>query len=693
MSTRSRVRLFILRVLVVSLFLTLFGRLSYLSLAPGEAARRQPDTRVREVVLPAVRGAIVDVAGRPLARNRTAVAITVDRSALRRQDDRGMTVLTRLARVLGVPVQQLSDSVRLCTRTVRPPCWNGSPYTPVTVSTDASPAVALAVEEHREDFPAVAVVTTALRDYPGRVLAAHALGYLSPVTAEDLASVGPAGGDLVGRAGLESTYDEALRGSPGVRRVTVDAADEVTAVESETPSVAGATLVLNLDATVQALTESALRRAVQRARARRDDAGVPYRAPTAAAVVLEARTGRVVAMASVPSYDPTAFVGGISTEDYRRLNDTSAGLALLSRATSEVSAPASTFKVVAAAAAVSAGSPLDGSYACPASYPVGNRSFLNFDSVALGSISLRTALVQSCDTVFYGLGHEQWLADERRIAAGDRPAEAVVRMAEAFGFGRRTGVDLPGEATGTVPDREQKRAAWAGTRTAVCQRARGGYPEVPDRARAALLTALARETCADGGTYRGGDAVNVAIGQGDLAVTPLQLAVAYAAVANGGTLYEPRLAKALVGADGRVLRTMSPVVRGRLPVRPEVLGYLRDALSRVPVEGTAACAFGSVAGCGPAFPLDLLPVAGKTGTGQVTGRQDTSWFASWAPANDPRYVVVATLAEAGPGGTAAAPAVREIYEGIYGLAGRPAALPGGRLPSTLPLLTRQGAAP
>ncbi|HWG94676.1 MAG TPA: penicillin-binding transpeptidase domain-containing protein, partial [Mycobacteriales bacterium] len=385
--------------------------------------------------------------------------------------------------------------------------------------------------------------------------------------------------------------------------------------------------------------------------------------------VLDARTGRVVALASAPSYDPSVFVGGLSTEQYAELVDEARGAPLLSRTVQGAYAPASTFKVVSTAAAVESGDyPLLGRYPCPGEYaPLGGKR--NFEGRGLGDIDLREALVQSCDTVYYAFAYEQWLRDGGNSPVAS-PRDPVLAMARGFGFGERTGVDLPGERRGTVPDRAFLRARWEEQRGTRCARA-------DDPARSEAQRRADREFCDDGGRLRAGDVANVAVGQGDLLVTPLQLATAYAAVANGGTLWSPRVGRALVAPGGAVTE-IAPEVRGTLPVSPEVLGYVRDALAAVTTEGTAAGAFAGLP----------LPVAGKTGTGEVAGKQDTSWFASYAPADDPRLVVVGVVSQGGTGGSVAAPMVRRVYEGVWGLGGQPAALPDGRLPEGLPQVRR-----
>ncbi|WP_242454256.1 penicillin-binding protein 2 [Bailinhaonella thermotolerans] len=647
----------------------MFGRLWQVQvLDGGRYARAAVEDHVRQITVPAVRGRIVDDRGRPLVRNRTAMVVSVDLIQLGRLPGRGRDVLRRLASALGRPYGEIAGRARLCSPTVGRPCWPGSPYQPVPVADGVEERVALQIVERPEVFPGVTAEARPVREYPGGPLAAHVLGYLAP---DDVSGGGdPSGTRLVGRDGLEATYDADLRGTPGRREVVVDSAGQVLRVAREQPPRAGATLVTSIDAKVQEVVEKALAKAVRRAPG----------ASTGAAVVLDARTGRVVAMAGYPSYDPRVWTGGISPADYRRL--TSGDRPLVPRAIQGQWPPASTWKITSTVAAVKAGKDPRGGYDCSGSYRVGDRSFRNFGGIGHGTMDLRRALVVSCDTIYYRFAHEMWRKDQK----AKNPADPMQKTARAFGFGRRTGVDLPGEAAGRVPDRAWKRAYWESTREAACAEARRGHPELArrDPARARYLTAVAAESCTHGYLWTAGDAANFSIGQGDVLVTPLQLARAYAALANGGTLFGPRVARAVVAADGRVLREITPPAEGRLPVGKKTLKYIRDALAEVPRSGTAAAAFAG-------FPWERVAVAGKTGTAESFGARDTSWFASYAPAGRPRLVTVVVIGNGGTGADAAAPAVREIWEGIYGLGGREAALPGGVPADDLPRLDAAGA--
>lgn len=649
-------------LLLVTSFGLLLGRLGQLQLVQGpELVRAASAANTRTVTDHAVRGRILDRSGAPFVTNTFETVVTVERSALVEADDGGRALVTRVAAVLGLPFERLWGKTMLCGTAgapAVPACFNGSPYVPIPVASGVDARRALTLMEQPEKFPGIAVRTEPTRGYPrpGGALASHLLGW---VARADATEVGGArhldAEDLVGRSGLEEHYDTVLRGTNGSRVVAIDPRGIVTGTVSTTPPVTGSDVVTHLDARLQARTEAALAGAIASARAQRQ------RADTGAAVVLDVTNGAVVAAASHPTYDPAAFAGGISRAELERLTDPRTATPLRSRLTAETFPPASTFKVVSVPAAVNAGARLDGTYDCSPDVSIGGRRFNNFESRGYGLIDLHRALVVSCDTVFYRLAYAAWL-EQGGLGAPVSAPDPFVSMAKAFGLGRRTGIDVPGEATGRVPDRAWKEQYWLATKDETCRRARTGYPEVArtDRVRAAYLLRLARENCTSGYQYRAGDAVNLSIGQGDTAVTILQMAGVYAAIANGGTLWRPQVAAAYRTPDGATT-PIAPERAGTVPLRRDVLAYVRDALGDVTRPGgSAGTAFAG-------FPQDRYPVAGKTGTGEVFGRQATAWFAGYGPTTKPRYAVVVVVGQGGSGSKVAAPAVRQIFDAILAL--------------------------
>ena len=643
-------------LVALSLVGALLGRLGQVQIGEhAEYERAAATLNTRTVTEPAVRGRILDRTGRPLADNSTQTVVSVERGVLADADDAGRALVQRLASALGVPFDELWGRTQLCGAPGAPPqpvCWAGSPYVPVPLLSGADPTRALGLLEHPDTYPGVTVTAQPVRDYAqSDVNAAHVLGYLGRASEQDVTgSKGRLSGlDLVGRAGLEQQYDAQLRGVPGVDVVSLDPRGVVNGEVSSTAPVPGRDLVTNLDARVQAAAESALQSAATSARSR------GYAADSGAAVVLDVTNGAVVAAASYPTYDPAVWTGGISSKDLASLTSAAAGTPLVSRVTAGAYPPASTFKVVSLPAAVEAGNDLRGTYECGSSYTIGNRKFANYESRAYGPIDLRYAMVVSCDTIFYDFAYRSWLAQGGLEAKTDA-ADPFVAMSKEFGLGAATGIDLPGEQPGRIPDRATKRATWEATRADTCARARTGYPEVAatDPSRAAYLKSLAVENCRTGFQFRAGDAANFAIGQGDTSVTPLQMARVYAAIANGGTLWTPQVAKGF-RAPGGTLQPIAPKVAGRVTFPAGTLPFLQDSLVGVVDQGTAVAAFRG-------FPRDQWPVAGKTGTGEVFGKQDTAWFVSYAPADKPKYAVAVVVSQGGTGGSTAAPAGRRIHD-------------------------------
>jgi penicillin-binding protein 2 len=371
-------------------------------------------------------------------------------------------------------------------------------------------------------------------------------------------------------------------------------------------------------------------------------------------------------MASYPTYDPSVWTGGITRQEFTALFGARDSEPILNRVTQGQYAPGSTWKVTSTAAAVAAGYSLNGLYGCPSALTIGGTVFNN-DFASSGAMSFRQALVVSCDTVFYQLAYDIWQHDNRQantVTSVRAPVQKMQKMELGWGFGKQTGVDLPAESSGSIPTRawlyrfyEQYKHYW-------CSHGKPG---------GTYIQQINYDDCTTGNIWTPGQAVNASIGQGYVTVTPLQLARAYVALANGGTLYEPRIGEALVSPSGEVVRRITPPVAGHLPVAKSTLAYIRSALGDVPTAGTAAPAFGG-------FPFGKLKVAGKTGTAQVQGKLATSVFASFAPLKHPKYVIVMMIPNSGYGADVSAPAVRQIWDGIYGLEGHKAAVPHGKLP-------------
>ena len=652
---RVQIRLVVIQILVLSLLGTLGGRLWFLQIRNGdEYAKEASGNHVQQVVSPAVRGSILDARGVPIADNETRLVVSASRTDLLKMKDDGKAVLTKLAAVLGMNAQDVMEKVRLCDAETPQPCWNGSPYQPIPITDEATARQALQIRERSEDFPGISAEPEAVRRYaaPGGANTAQVLGYLSPVTDDEITKAEDTDSpylrsDQVGRSGLEREYDKELRGKAGVTRYEVDNLGRVIGQAESDPAQPGSNVVTSIDARVQSVAEYELNQAMEVARTQFDkNTGENYKADSGAVVVMEAKTGRVVAMASNPTYDPNAWVGGISGKDYAQLTGKDSNYPLLNRAIQGQSAPGSIFKVVSTSAAVNAGYSFDGPYECSSSYSVGGQTFKNYESKGYGPISLGRALEVSCDTVFYRLAHEEWKKDGG-IDPKKNPDDWFYKTAHQFGLGAETGIDLPNEVTGRIPDRQWKESYWEANKDAWCKYGKKGgtYAEQ-----------IAYENCLEGNKMRAGDSVNYSIGQGDTLVTPIQMAAIYGAISNGGTLYEPTVGKAIVSADGKNVQEIEPKSNGKLPMTSKTRDEIDQALAGVATTGTAAWRFGG-------WPQDEIPMHAKTGTAEVYGKQTTSWFATYTK----DYTVVMTISQGGTGSGASGPAVRNIYNALYGV--------------------------
>ncbi len=658
---RLQVRMLASMAVLTLLAGVLLGRLGQLQLTDHAAGEGGVGPGTSAVALPALRGRILDREGRPLVDNGVRTDVTIDRAVLADAEDGGRAMVRRLSRVLDLPFAGMWGRTTLCGApgAADPPlCWTGSPLVPVPVAEDVDPAAAATITERPERFPGVDVVSQPVRAYPrakGGGGAPQTTGYLARPDAETVdASDGTVPDDsLVGASGLEQEYDELLRGTPGRREVRVDGRGVAVEEISRTEPEPGRDLVTTLDLRVQQATERAL---VDGVREARSDG---HRADTAAAVVLDLRDGGVVASASRPTYDPSVWSRGLGQKEYERLTG-SAGSPLIDRVTAVAQPPASTFKAVSLPGAVRAGTDLSTPVDCTASHRIGNRTFNNFESRSFGRISWRRAITVSCDTVFYQVAEQVWRS-QGGLTAGDDAGDPLIETATDLGLGSATGIDLPGEASGRIPDREWKREWWAETKDESCAEARRGPRWTKDRAKARYLAALAKENCESGYLFNPGDEVNLSIGQGDVTATVLQMAQVFGTIARDGRQVTPRVGQASLSADGaREDLDVTPPSRVDLPGESGRLlrKALRDVVEKP--DGTASSAFSD-------FPTDEWPVAGKTGTAEVYGKQDTGWFVSYAPANRPRYAVAVVISQGGTGGSSAAPVARDIHEELAGL--------------------------
>jgi penicillin-binding protein 2 len=677
----------VVQILIVSLMAALFGRLFYLQVAAGPKYKEAAlSIQSRDVVAPANRGLIVDGYGVPLAMNKAGLAITIDRIAIDKLEDKGVDVMQRLAKLLNLQYKDIYQNTRLCGELPtgqKAGCWQGSRYQPIPITKSADPDTALQIVERADDFPGVDAQPVAIRNYPSYldVNAAHVLGYVGPLAESDLLAGNGKQyfrSESIGKSGLEIQYDSFLRGEPGIRTVIVDRKESITRESQNTAPVAGNHLVTSLDVRLQAATENALKDAVLRGRAN------GYTSDSGAAVVMDVKTGRVLALASYPTYDPNSWEKGLTVQQAEDLFSEKKSVPALNRALQGLFAPASTFKVVSLLAAANAGYDIKASYKCPSEVQVGTRTFRNFDSKNQGTMNMFKAMAVSCDTIWYQIAFDEWLRDGG-LRPKSNPNDYFFEAAKAFNITQRVGIDLPSESTSRLADRDYKKSWYEQNKDFYCN-----YKERSTKAQQTpFLLQLAAENCVDGDKVRAGDAVNFSIGQGDTVLTPLKLTQMYAAIANGGTIWQMMVAKAVVKTDGTVVKTFVPQKLGTVKAAPSILSFLRGSLREVVVNGTVAGAFAG-------FPVEI---SGKTGTAEVFGRNpngslkdDTSWFASYAPSKNPRYAVVMMVGQGGFGSSTSGVGVRRIYESLFGVVGSKvvpgaALFPEGKPPTQLPKIS------
>ena len=663
MSLRSRLNLVIVQALIISLMLALGGRLFYLQVAAGLTYQDAAlSIQSRDVVNPAIRGAIVDSSGIPLVMDRPGMVISVDRSTLDKLPDKGVVVLARVAKLVGKTANNVYVITRLCGElpaSQNAGCWKGTRFQPIPITRTATTEQALKVLENSDLFPGISAQSVPVRSYPGMggENGAHVLGYVGSVNEDDLADSDKNyfREETIGKDGLELQYDDYLRGKAGIKTVIVDRKESVTKQSVSTQPVAGFNLVTNLDVRLQAATEKALKAAVLRAKS------LGGRADGGAAIVMDVNSGKILALASYPTYDPNIWQIGLTQKQANDLFSENSGVPALNRPLQGMYAPASTFKSVSVVAAMNAGYDMNATYKCPSKVLIGNREFANFESKSQGTINMKRAIAVSCDTIWYQIAYDEWVRD-----GGLFPKSGLndyfFTAARGFGLGKTTGIDLPSEASGRLPDRAWKERVYKENKDFYCNfKTRAKKSDLTP-----FLIEVARENCLDGNILRAGDAVNFSIGQGDTLMTPIQMAQLYGAIANGGTMYKPQVARAIIKPNGQVVKEFTPEVIATNVLSKKSSKFLREALRAVVTEGTGAGAFSG-------FPVSI---AGKTGTAEDKGRNkdgsakaDTAWFASFAPAEKPQYAVVMVVSQGGFGGSISAVGVKDIYTSLFGVSG------------------------
>jgi penicillin-binding protein 2 len=620
----ARVRLTILAVIILSLFATLFARLWYLQVINTAAFQVQAQNNsVVLVQTPAPRGRILDRNGVVLVDNKVVQVVTIGQAQAHAHPDE----MARLSAVLGIPVSVLM-------KRVDDPRY--STLVPIPIVQDADKAKVIYIREHQDDFSDVQETWETERIYPQGTLAAQLLGYVGEINGTELAALKSRGylaGDEIGKSGIEKAYEDQLRGTPGVTKLEVNSSGRVLRELGSTPPIQGHDVYLTIDVNIQRLVEDSLNQGLTVARTvtNKESGGRPFAAPAGAAVVINPNDGSVLALASNPSYDPSLFVGGISAGQYAALTNPASHYPLTNRALSGLYPPGSTFKLATAITALKAG--IISQYTTfddKGFLKVGNQTFFNANKQVYGTVDLPRAITVSSDSYFYNLGYQLWV-DRRQFGQ-----DSIQQTANQLGFGVTT--DIPvGETVGQVATPEERKRL---------------YALDPN----AYLT----------DQWFAGDNVNMAIGQGETVITPLELAQAYATFANGGTVHAVQIASKAVDVTGKTTATYSPRALRHLNIPLQDYVAMLQGFEGV-VQDTKGTANAGFAG----FPFNQYPLAGKTGTAQVSnGKQDTGLFVSFGPVPHPQYVVAVVMEESGFGGESAAPVARRIWDGIDGL-GRP----------------------
>lgn len=572
------------------MFAVIFFRLWYLQVLSGDNyVAAANENRVREIKIQAPRGEIVDRDGQPLVKNRSSLSIKVTPDKLPEARSEREEVYRRLAKLLGLNPRRLERRVERELELL--------PYAKPTIKQDVDGRLIAYVLERQNDFPGVEPERESLREYPYGPIGAHLFGQVGEVSPKQLKDErfnGVSMGDRVGQAGIEAEYDRYLRGRNGAARVEVDANGNLTDTLKREEPLQGKQLRLSLDLDVQRVAQQAL-------------AGGTGRGAFA---VMNVRNGEVLALGSQPSFNPNVFTRPITNKQLHALSSEALGKPLFNRAIQGGYPTGSTFKLITATAALESGqitptTPLSD----PGFLVVGDQKFENAGGVAHGVLSLVRALTVSSDVFFYQLGRDM-----------DQKGMPLQEWARRLGIGRMTGIDLPGEQPGRLPT-PRWRDSWF----------KQGLADRP---------------------WSVGDNVNLSVGQGDLLSNPLQMAVAYAAIANGGRVLRPRLGLRIEDATGRALQQLDAPTARRVKISEENRTAILEGL-----RGAASAPGGTSTPVFEGFPI---PIAGKTGTAEHNGRPDQSWYIALAPYPNPRYVVAVTDEAGGFGAETAAPMARRI---------------------------------
>ncbi|HEX6687899.1 MAG TPA: penicillin-binding protein 2 [Solirubrobacterales bacterium] len=598
MNNGLALRIAIFGGVALALFGLLFFRLWFLQVLNGEKYLAEANNnRTREYRVSAPRGEILDRNGKKIVTNRTSLALQVNPNKLPENPHRRRAELAQLADLTHSSLPRLRKTMH--------EQLTLAASAPVILRRDVGSYLVYYLQENQVRFPGVTVQRVFVRRYPHGTLAAHILGNVGEISEEQLKErrfQGLQPGDEIGQDGVEDTYDRFLRGTPGIERIQVDAFGQPTKNGKllSQPPVPGDNLKLSIDSAVQEAGEAAL--------AAR---GLP-----GGFVTMDVHTGEILGLGSFPSFYPSVFTKPLTQAQVDALYRDPVSAPITDRAIAGLYPTGSTFKLITALAALESGVITPSSVIEDGgTFTVGGQSFQNAGGASYGALTLVPALQVSSDVFFYTLGFDMWDTGQ------------LQHWAHKLGIGRPTGLDLPGAAEGLLPTKQWR-----------------------DR--------LAAEGLAEGRPWSAGDNIQLATGQGDLQTNPLQMAIAYAALGNGGTVVTPHVGLEVDDAAGRVLREFDPKPRRHVHFKTESRDAILEGLHEAAQApgGTSYAVFGG-------FPIE---VAGKTGTAQRVGHADQSWYIVLAPYPNPRIVTAVTIEEGGFGAESAAPAALQILEAYFG---------------------------
>jgi penicillin-binding protein 2 len=642
-------RVAIMGSVALALFAIIFFRLWYLQVLSGDKYQREASVnRVRTLDIPAERGQISDRSGSILVDSRPSIAVVLSPPDLPRSFTQRNRMYARLESILGISPARERCKVpgRGVLRLGPIRCAVATqlallPYQNVTIKKDVAPAVQYYLAERQDQFPGVDVEQIWLRRYPLHTLAAQLFGTIGRISATEVHERryrGVSPNAIVGQSGLEWYYDRYLRGTDGAEQVQVDALGRFKGDISQTKPITGHSLKLSLDVGLQRAGQQALQDAI---------ANNPP-APAGAFVALNPTNGEVYAMGSSPTFDPNVFTKTIPQKRYDQLFGSSKGYPLLNRATQSSYPTGSTFKAISSVAALQSGAwSLGEIYDDTGTFTNGPGDVPrhNAGNAVYGAVDLTQAIMVSSDDFFYNIG---------RLLNVDVPqGGALQKWAHALGMGHTTGIDLGGENSGILPT-----PSWRAHRNvleASCDRLTHPTALFPNHPRHPLAPGGCGIADGTNRPWSVGDNENLAVGQGDLEATPLQLAVAYSTIENGGHVVRPHVGLEVDAPDGTVLQRIDPPPARHVTILPQYLDAIRTGL-----HDAASVSGGTSADVFANWPQSQYPVYGKTGTAQHFGQQDQSWYVCYVPDPVKPILVVVTVEQGGFGAQAAAPAAREI---------------------------------